>query len=125
VHAYVAIASSRPPAAIAARLLGASDLRTVRETYHRARQIIEGRIALGIRATMRGDGGEPFYRVLWRLKPELKSRCVLVMAAEAVPASAPQSKLPRVLERPVTRDAIGRIVEAFAPSHEVVRNRST
>ncbi|MDB5212768.1 MAG: hypothetical protein JWO86_695, partial [Myxococcaceae bacterium] len=27
-----------------------------------------------VSATMRGDGGEPFYRVLWRLEPDLKSR---------------------------------------------------
>ncbi|HSO39003.1 MAG TPA: hypothetical protein VLT33_41020 [Labilithrix sp.] len=67
-----------------------------------------------VNATMRGDGGEPFYRVLWRLKPELKSRTVLVLAPEAVPPSAPQSNPPRILERPLTRDAIGRIVEAFA-----------
>jgi methylmalonyl-CoA mutase cobalamin-binding subunit len=67
-----------------------------------------------VSATMRGDGGEPFYRVLWRLKPELKSRTVLVLAPEAVPPSAPQSNPPRILERPLTRDAIGRTVEAFA-----------
>ncbi len=67
-----------------------------------------------VSATMRGDGGEPFYRVLWRLKPELKSRTVLVLASEAVPPSAPQSNPPRILERPLTRDAIGRMVEAFA-----------
>ena len=66
-----------------------------------------------VSATMRGDGGEPFYRVLWRLKPELKSRCVLAMASDAVPASAPQSKPSRIVERPLTRDAIGRVVETF------------
>jgi len=67
-----------------------------------------------VSATMRGDGGEPFYRVLWRMKPELKSRCVLVLAPGAVPASSPQSNLPRILERPLTREAIARTVDAFA-----------
>ena len=62
---------------------------------------------------MRSDGGEPFYRVLWRLKPELKSRSGLVLAPDAVPRSAPPSKPPRILERPLTHEAIGRIVEAF------------
>lgn len=69
-----------------------------------------------VSATMRSDGGEPFYRVLWRLKPELKSRCVLATAAElASPrAPAPSSGPRRVVERPLTPDAIGRIVQAFA-----------
>jgi hypothetical protein len=63
---------------------------------------------------MRGDGGEPFYRVLWRLKPELKTRCVLVTPPDAAPASAPRSHPPRIVERPLTQQAIARIVEAFA-----------
>jgi CheY-like chemotaxis protein len=67
-----------------------------------------------VSATMRGDGGEPFYRVLWRLKPELKSRCVLVLAPDAVPPSAPRSTPSRIVERPLTREAIGRVVESFA-----------
>jgi CheY-like chemotaxis protein len=69
---------------------------------------------LVVSATMRGDGGEPFYRVLWRLKPELKSRCVLVTPPDALPPSAPRSHPPRIVERPLSRDAIGRIVKAFA-----------
>ena len=67
-----------------------------------------------VSATMRGDGGEAFYRVLWRLKPELKSRCVLVTPADVAPPSAPDSKPPRIVARPLTRDAINRIVEVFA-----------
>jgi CheY-like chemotaxis protein len=69
---------------------------------------------LVVSATMRGDGGEPFYRVLWRLSPELKGRSVLVMASDAVPPSAVNSsKALRILERPLTQDALGRVVEAF------------
>jgi hypothetical protein len=64
---------------------------------------------LVVSATLRGDGGEPFYRVLWRLKPELKGRCVLVTAADAAPSSSRH-----VVARPLTRDAVGRIVRAFA-----------
>jgi len=64
---------------------------------------------LVVSATMRGDGGEPFYRVLWRLKPELKSRCVLVTSTEV---AAPSSR--HIVTRPLTRDAVGRIVQAFA-----------
>jgi CheY-like chemotaxis protein len=67
-----------------------------------------------VSAAMRSDGGEPFYRVLWRMKPELKSRCVLVVAPDLVPPSAPPSTLPRVVERPLTRDAIARVAAAFA-----------
>ncbi len=52
-----------------------------------------------ISATMRGDGGEPFYRVLWRLKPELKGRCVLITPADVAPPSAPRTSPPRVVER--------------------------
>lgn len=69
---------------------------------------------LVVSATMRGDGGEPFYRVLWRLKPELKTRCVLVTPPDAMPASVPRSHPPRLVERPLTQDAIRRIVDAFA-----------
>jgi hypothetical protein len=69
---------------------------------------------LVVSSTMRGDGGEPFYRVLWRLKPELKRRTVLITPADLAPLSAPQSTLPRVVERPLTRDAIARITTAFA-----------
>jgi CheY-like chemotaxis protein len=69
---------------------------------------------LVVSATMRGDGGEPFYRVLWRLKPELKSRCVLVLAPDAVPPSGPRSTPSRIVERPLTREAIGRVVESFS-----------
>ncbi|CAN5921989.1 hypothetical protein BH11MYX4_BH11MYX4_47290 [soil metagenome] len=64
---------------------------------------------LVVSATMRGDSGEPFYRVLWRLKPELKSRCVLVTSAEI---ASPSSR--HIATRPLTRDAVGRIVQAFA-----------
>ena len=69
---------------------------------------------LVVSATMRGDGGEPFYRVLWRLKPELKSRCVLLVAPDAVPPSAPRSTPSRLVERPLTREAIARVVESFS-----------
>ena len=57
-----------------------------------------------------------FYRVLWRLKPELKARCVLIAPRDLAPASSsgPQSNPPRVLERPVTRDAVARVLTAFA-----------
>lgn len=68
---------------------------------------------LVISASMRSDGGEPFYRLLWRLKPELKGRTVLIIPPNAMPPSAPVSKKPRVLERPVTRDAVARVAAAF------------
>ncbi|MBX3193325.1 MAG: hypothetical protein KF819_40460 [Labilithrix sp.] len=64
-----------------------------------------------VSATMRGDGGEPLYRVLWRLEPALKSRCVLVTPPDALPPSAPRA---RIVERPLTREAIGGVVRAFA-----------
>jgi hypothetical protein len=66
-----------------------------------------------VSATMRSDGGEPFYRVLWRLKPELKRGTVLITAAGAVPSSTLRTSPPRVLARPLTRDALRRIVGAF------------
>jgi hypothetical protein len=69
---------------------------------------------LVVSATMRADGGEPFYRVLWRLKPELKSRSVLVTPDDLAPPSVRKSQPPRVVERPLTRDAIGKLVQAFA-----------
>lgn len=66
-----------------------------------------------VSATMRSDGAEPFYRVLWRLKPELKGRTVLVADPGMAPASAPKSRRPLVLERPVTRHAIVQVVAAL------------
>jgi hypothetical protein len=66
-----------------------------------------------VSSTMRSDGGEPFYRTLWNMKPELKSRTVLIAAADSVPVSARATKLPRVLERPLSRATLARIVEAF------------
>lgn len=69
---------------------------------------------LVISATMRGDGGEPVYRVLWRLKPELKSKTVLVAAAGAIPPSLALPARERIVERPLTREAIARISRTFA-----------
>ncbi len=68
---------------------------------------------LVISATMRGEGGEPLYRVLWRLKPDLKARCVLVVAPDAAPPSS-RSKPSRIVERPLTREAVATVVETFA-----------
>lgn len=65
-----------------------------------------------VSATMRSDGGEPLYRVLWRLDGELKPRSVLIAAAETIQACGPQRRSARVIERPVTRDAIRRAIEA-------------
>jgi CheY-like chemotaxis protein len=56
-------------------------------------------------ATLRGDGGEPLYRTLWRMKPELKARTVLVAPADAMPASHPR----RVVQRPLTREVLAAI----------------
>ena len=64
-------------------------------------------------ATLRGDGGEPFYRVLWRLSPALKSRTVLVTPSAAVPASVPRSSPARFVERPLRRETIARVIEDF------------
>ncbi len=69
---------------------------------------------LVVSATMRGDGGEPFYRVLWRLEPELKSRSVLITPANLAPKPAAANLSSRVLERPVTRAALAKVVETFA-----------
>ena len=68
---------------------------------------------LVVSATMRGDSGEPFYRVLWRLAPALKRRSVLVTSA-ATRTGAPPSSSRHVVERPLTRDVVARIVHAFA-----------
>jgi response regulator RpfG family c-di-GMP phosphodiesterase len=67
---------------------------------------------LVISASMVGDGGEPFYRVLWRLDADLKRRSVLIVAPEAIPTSAPRSSPPRTLERPVLRDGLIRLIDA-------------
>jgi hypothetical protein len=68
---------------------------------------------LFVSASMRSDGGEPFYRTLWRMKPELKPRTVLIVAADAAPPSARDTKLPRILERPASRARIAEIIAAY------------
>lgn len=67
-----------------------------------------------VSTSMRSDGGEPFYRVLWRLKPELKACSVLIAPADLAPVSASPSRRPTVLERPMTRDALARVLDALA-----------
>jgi DNA-binding response OmpR family regulator len=67
---------------------------------------------LVVSGTMRSDGGEPLYRVLWRLRPDLKSRCVLAVEAAEVPSSIPRSSSPLMVERPLTRDTIQALARA-------------
>lgn len=67
-----------------------------------------------VAGSMRGDGGEAFYRVLWRLAPKLKSRTVILAAADAMPSSLPPSTRPRLLERPLRVETIARVIDAFA-----------
>lgn len=68
---------------------------------------------LFVSTSLRSDGGEPFYRSLWRMKPELKACTVLVTAPDTAPPSARDTKLPRILERPVSRARLAAIVAAF------------
>ena len=64
--------------------------------------------ALIVSASMRAADDEPFYRVLWRLHPELKSRTVLVTDADL---SGPVSNSSRIVNRPLDRAAITRLSE--------------
>lgn len=69
---------------------------------------------LVIGASMRSDGGEPLYRLLWRLEPKTKTRTVLLTTPDAVPASAPASTRPRIVERPLQLAAIQRVIDAYS-----------
>lgn len=69
---------------------------------------------LVIGASMRSDGGEPLYRLLWRLEPKTKTRTVLLVAPDAIPSSAPASTRPRLIERPLRVDAIQRVIDAYS-----------
>ena len=68
---------------------------------------------LVVSASMRSDGGEPLYRVLWRLTPELKTRTVLITDPDFAPpssgVSADHSR--RIVSRPLTTQVVGKIVE--------------
>jgi hypothetical protein len=72
-----------------------------------------------VSASMRADGGEPIYRVLWRLRPELKARCALIASdTDAVPPSTNvstnrTSHMPRIVVRPVSSRSISILVKAF------------
>lgn len=64
-------------------------------------------------AAMRGDGGEAFYRMVWRVAPRLKACCVLVIAEDAPPVSASRSAFPRIVRRPLTSEKIAAVARAF------------
>lgn len=59
---------------------------------------------LVISATMRSDGGEPFYRVIWRMLPALKAQTVLLTSLDNAPASA------RIVQRPLSRALLDGVV---------------
>ena len=76
-------------------------------------QIAAGAPALVVcSVSLRTRGGTPFYRLLWNAHPELKQRFVFIARADAAPASAPASsgRAPPVVERPITRDVIARLL---------------
>lgn len=66
--------------------------------------------------SLRTRGGTPFYRLLWNAHPELKQRFVFIARADAgpasasAPASASSGRAPPVVERPITRDVIARLL---------------
>jgi hypothetical protein len=67
-------------------------------------------------ATFRADSGEPLYRLVWRMNPELKARTILLAAAESIPPSKPGSAPPRVVQRPLDKKTIETIVQRFTRS---------
>lgn len=67
--------------------------------------------ALVVSATMRSEGNEPFYRVLWRLQPELKSSTVIVVEEGA---AGPLSASGRIVERPLDRATMQRLAKRLS-----------
>ncbi len=65
-------------------------------------------------ASMRSSGGEPFFRLLWRLAPQLVGRTILVASPGAIPPSARSASRPRVVERPLSADALRRAIAAHS-----------
>ena len=60
---------------------------------------------------LRTRGDKPFYRFLWNARPEIKRRFVFIARADAAPASS--SAAMAVVERPLTRDVILKLVDRF------------
>ena len=67
--------------------------------------------ALVVSAAMRSEGSEPFYRVLWRLQPELKASTILVVEGGT---AGPLSASGRVVERPLDRATMLRLAERLS-----------
>ena len=60
---------------------------------------------------LRTRGDTPFYRFLWNARPDIKRRFVFIARADAAPAST--SAAMTVVERPLTRDVILKLVDRF------------
>jgi CheY-like chemotaxis protein len=63
--------------------------------------------------SLRTRGGVPFYRLLWNAHPELKRRFVFIASADSAPASTTTGRGAPVVERPLTREVIAKLVERF------------
>ncbi len=61
--------------------------------------------------TLRTRGDTPFYRFLWNARPDIKRRFVFIARADAGPASGPASAA--VVERPITRDVLTKLIDRF------------
>ena len=61
--------------------------------------------------TLRTRGDTPFYRFLWNARPDIKRRFVFIARADSGPASGPASG--SVVERPITRDLLTKLIDRF------------
>ena len=61
--------------------------------------------------TLRTRGDTPFYRFLWNARPDIKRRFVFIARADSGPASGPASG--SVVERPITRDVLIKLIDRF------------
>ncbi len=61
--------------------------------------------------TLRTRGDTPFYRFLWNARPDIKRRFVFIARADSGPASGPASG--SVVERPITRDVLTKLIDRF------------
>lgn len=69
---------------------------------------------------LRTRGDTPFYRLLWNARPDIKRRFVFIARADAAPVST--SAAMTVVERPLTREVVLKLVDRFPRAARALRD---
>ncbi len=64
--------------------------------------------------SLRTRGGTPFYRLLWKAHPELKTRFIFIASVDGAPSSTSSGRPAPVVERPLTKAVLAELLTRFA-----------